>query len=108
MHFTAFHPDFKMNQLPPTPPKTLSGAREIARANGVLHAYTGNVVDEAGGSTYCQGCGQLVIGRDWYQLGTWKLDDDGTCLSCGTRCAGRFDGPPGTWGARRMPVRITE
>ena len=106
MHFTAFHPDFKMNQLPPTPPKTLSRAREIALANGVHHAYTGNVVDPSGGSTYCHGCGELVIGRDWYQLGTWKLDEQGCCLGCGTPCAGHFDGPPGTWGARRMPVRI--
>jgi len=106
MHFTAFHPDFKLKQLPPTPPRTLSRAREIALANGVRHAYTGNVVDPAGGSTYCHSCGELVIGRDWYRLGTWKLDDQGRCLSCGTQCAGRFDGPPGNWGARRMPVRI--
>jgi pyruvate formate lyase activating enzyme len=108
MHFTAFHPDFKMNDLPPTPPKTLSRSRAIARANGVRHVYTGNVVDPAGGSTYCHGCGELVIGRDWYRLSTWKLDDEGRCLKCGTQCPGRFDGPPGTWGARRMPVRIGE
>jgi pyruvate formate lyase activating enzyme len=106
MHFTAFHPDFKMNHLPPTSPKTLSRAREIARANGVRHAYTGNVVDPSGGSTYCHGCGEMVIGRDWYRLGTWKLDDEGRCLKCGIECAGRFDGPPGDWGAQRMPVRI--
>jgi len=106
MHFTAFHPDFKLTKPPPTPPKTLSRAREIARANGVHHAYTGNVVDVVGGSTYCQGCGQLLIARDWYQLGTWKLDHKGCCLACGTQCAGHFDGPPGTWGAKRMPVRI--
>jgi pyruvate formate lyase activating enzyme len=106
MHFTAFHPDFKMQDKPATPPASLTRAREIALENGVRHVYTGNVVDPAGGSTYCHGCGELVIGRDWYQLGSWKLDDGGRCQSCGTQCAGRFDGPPGDWGSRRMPVRI--
>lgn len=106
MHFTAFHPDFKVLDLEPTPPHTLRRAREIALANGVRHAYTGNVVDPDGGSTYCHGCGELVIGRDWYRLSTWRLDNQGRCLDCGTRVPGRFDGPPGTWGARRQPIRI--
>jgi pyruvate formate lyase activating enzyme len=106
MHFTAFHPDFKLGDKSPTPPRTLTAARKIAQANGVRHAYTGNVVDPAGGSTYCHQCGELLIGRDWYRLGEWNLDRDGRCLGCGTQCAGRFDGPPGTWGARRQPVRI--
>jgi pyruvate formate lyase activating enzyme len=106
MHFTAFHPDFKMNDLPSTPPETLSQARRIAIENGVRYAYTGNVVDPTGGSTSCHSCGQLLIERDWYRLGRWNLDDCGHCLHCGTKCAGRFDGPPGTWGPRRMPVRI--
>ena len=106
MHFTAFHPDFKMNDLPSTPPQTLSQARRIAIENGVRYAYTGNVVDPTGGSTSCHSCGQLLIERDWYRLGRWNLDDCGHCLHCGTKCAGRFDGPPGTWGPRRMPVRI--
>jgi len=106
MHFTAFHPDFKMNDIPPTPPASLSRARSIAVDNGVRYAYTGNVVDPAGGSTFCHSCGRLLIERDWYRLGRWNLDDCGCCLHCGTRCAGRFDGPPGTWGPRRMPVRI--
>jgi pyruvate formate lyase activating enzyme len=106
MHFTAFHPDFKMKDRPPTPPEALSRARRVALENGVRYAYTGNVVDPKGGSTYCHECGQLLIGRDWYQLTAWNLDDEGKCVGCGTQCAGRFDGPPGTWGARRMPVRI--
>ena len=108
MHFTAFHPDFKMKDRPPTPPEALSRARRVALENGVRYAYTGNVVDPKGGSTYCHECGQLLIGRDWYQLTAWNLDDGGKCLECGTQCAGRFDGPPGTWGARRLPVRIGE
>jgi pyruvate formate lyase activating enzyme len=108
MHFTAFHPDFKMNDLPPTPSATLSRARRIAVDNGMRYAYTGNVVDPAGGSTYCHQCDELLIERDWYRLGRWNLDDCGRCLHCGTTCAGRFDGPPGTWGPRRLPVRIAD
>jgi pyruvate formate lyase activating enzyme len=106
MHFTAFHPDWKMRDVPPTPPATLEMARRVARANGVRHAYTGNVHDAAGGSTYCHGCGALVIERDWYDIGAYNLTDQGDCRACGTRCAGVFDGPPGDWGRRRMPVRL--
>jgi len=108
MHFTAFHPDFKMGHVPPTPARTLSRARGIALENGVRYAYTGNVVDEAGGSTYCHRCGELLIGRDWYRQTAWNLKDDGCCRACGTRCAGRFDGPAGDWGPRRMPIRIAD
>jgi len=108
MHFTAFHPDFKMSDCAPTPPTALSRARRIAIANGVRHAYTGNVVDPTGGSTYCHGCGELLIGRDRYRLSTWNLDEIGRCLSCGEPCAGRFDGPAGDWGARRQPIRIAD
>jgi len=106
LHFTAFHPDFRMRDAPPTPPATLRRAREIARERGVQHVYTGNVHDEAGQSTYCSGCGRCVIGRDWYVLSEWHLSDEGRCRSCGTRCPGVFEGPPGTWGARRLPVRL--
>ncbi len=108
MHFTAFHPDYKMLDLPPTPPETLARARRIAVANGVRYAYTGNVHDAEGGSTYCHGCGARVIERDWYTLGEWRLTDDGRCADCGTPCAGRFAGRPGRWGARRMPVRLAD
>ena len=106
VHFTAFHPDWKMMDTPVTPPATLRRAREIARKNGVRYAYTGNVHDSRGGSTYCHGCGETLIGRDWYELSTWKLAADGRCANCGTRCAGVFDGPPGTWGRKRLPVRM--
>lgn len=106
LHFSAFHPDHKMRHLPRTPPETLTRARRIARAEGLRHVYTGNVHDSDGGSTYCAGCGTRVIERDWYDLGEWRLDQAGHCLACGTRLAGVFDGPPGTWGRRRAPVRI--
>jgi pyruvate formate lyase activating enzyme len=107
MHFTAFHPDWKMRDVPATPPQTLALARSIARRNGVHHAYTGNIHDAAGGSTYCSGCGALVIERDWYRIGSWGLTSDGKCQSCGTPCPGVFDGPPGDWGARRQPIRLS-
>jgi pyruvate formate lyase activating enzyme len=106
LHFTAFHPDYRLLDRPPTPPETLSRARRIALQNGLRYVYTGNVHDVEGQSTYCHGCGQRVIERDWYRLGEWRLTDDGRCLSCGTRVPGVFAGPPGTWGPRRLPVRL--
>ncbi|CAA9240409.1 MAG: COG1180: Radical SAM, Pyruvate-formate lyase-activating enzyme like [uncultured Acidimicrobiales bacterium] len=107
VHFTAFHPDFKMTDRPPTPPATLTRARRIARENGVRFAYTGNVHDADGSSTYCGGCGTVVVERDWYAIGEYRLTDDGHCRSCGTRLPGVFDGPVGGWGPRRIPVRLT-
>ncbi|MFQ5510840.1 MAG: AmmeMemoRadiSam system radical SAM enzyme [Candidatus Krumholzibacteriia bacterium] len=108
MHFTAFHPDWKMLDKPATSPATLARARRIARGNGVRYAYTGNVHDEDGGSTFCHACGERVIGRDWYRMTAWNLDDEGACGHCGERCAGVFDGPPGGWGSKRRPVRLGE
>jgi len=108
MHFTAFHPDWKMRDTPATPPDTLTRARRIALDAGVYYPYTGNVHDESGGSTYCTDCGDRLIGRDWYTLTKWTLTDDGRCQHCGTPCHGHIDGPPGTWGARRHPVRMAD
>ncbi len=106
MHFTAFHPDWKLLDAPPTPPATLTRARELALANGIRYAYTGNVHDSAGGSTWCHACGHLLIERDWYRIGAWGLDAGGCCTGCGTPCPGVFEAEHGTWGARRLPVRI--
>ena len=106
LHFTAYHPDYKLVDRPPTPPATLDRARAVALDAGVHHAYTGNVHSLSGGSTRCTGCGETVIARDWYELRGYRLDDAGHCLACGQRCVGVFDGPPGNWGARRMPVRL--
>jgi pyruvate formate lyase activating enzyme len=108
VHFTAFHPDYRMLDRPPTPPTTLTGARRIALANGLHYAYTGNVHDEAGESTYCHACGQTLIGRDWFALTAWNLTEDGCCSRCGTACAGLFDAAPGRWGPRRQPVRLED
>lgn len=106
MHFTAFHPDYRMRDVPPTPPQTLSRARQIAIQNGVRYAYTGNVYDESGGSTYCHVCGNRLIGRDWYRLTAWNLTAEGRCNECGALCPGRFEARPGRWGPRRQPVHL--
>ncbi|MEJ1296448.1 MAG: AmmeMemoRadiSam system radical SAM enzyme [Candidatus Sedimenticola sp. (ex Thyasira tokunagai)] len=106
MHFSAFHPDWKMLDTPSTPKSTLARARQIALNNGVHYAYTGNVHDPHGDSTWCHSCGKLLIERDWYQLGEWSLSADGRCRFCGTHCAGVFEEKPGDWGAKRLPVRM--
>jgi pyruvate formate lyase activating enzyme len=104
LHFSAFHPDFKMRDVPRTPPQTLRRARRIAIGHGLRHVYTGNVHDPEGQTTACPGCGAEVIVRDWYAIRRYALTDSGTCAACGTRVPGRFAGPAGTWGQRRAPV----
>ena len=106
MHFTAFHPDWKMMDKPPTPPATLTRARKIAIKNGVRHVYTGNVHDFEGQSTYCHGCGERLIGRDWYRLSEWSLTADGRCMSCLAPLPGVIEERPGAWGPRRQPVHL--
>ena len=109
LHFTAFHPDWKMRDKTSTPRMTLVRARKIAIKNGLRYVYTGNVHDYKGGSTWCQHCGDLLIGRDWYELSTWNIkveNHQGSCSNCGTSVAGVFDGSPGQWGARRLPIHI--
>lgn len=107
LHFTAFHPDWKMLDTPATPPATLTKARRIALGNGLRYVYTGNVHDRAGSSTYCHQCGAKLIERDWYVLGEWRLTAEGRCALCGAPCAGVFEARPGTWGSRRQPVRLS-
>jgi len=106
LHFTAFHPDFRMTDYPSTSPEDLNRAREIARANGLQFVYTGNIYDVDGGSTYCVRCGHRLIERDWYELGEYNLKDKNKCGQCGVVCPGRFDDRPGTWGSKRLPVQI--
>jgi pyruvate formate lyase activating enzyme len=107
-HFTAFHPDWKMMDKSHTPAATLTRARRIAVKNGVRYAYTGNVHDETGGSTYCHQCGEKLIGRDWYVITAWNLTADGCCSRCATPLAGVFEANAGAWGARRLPVRLKD
>jgi pyruvate formate lyase activating enzyme len=106
LHFTAFHPDWKMLDKPPTPSATLTRARAIALRNGLRYVYTGNVHDPEGSSTYCHGCHERVIERDWYELGEWKLGPDGACMNCGTKLPGVFAARAGTWGRKRVPIAL--
>ena len=109
MHFTAFHPDWKMRDHPHTPAATLSRARQIAINHGVRYAYTGNVHDPDGGSTCCHQCHNVLIERDWYVLGQWQVtasEGHGFCQACGASVAGVFEESAGAWGSRRVPVKI--
>ena len=106
LHFSAFHPDYKMTDIPHTPPATLTRAREIARAEGLEYVYTGNVHDRRGSSTWCPKCGELLIERDWYEIGAYALTSDGKCPKCAHEVPGRFQAFHGAWGRKRIPVRI--
>jgi len=105
LHFTAFHPDFRMRDIPATPSSTLIRAREQALKHGISHVYTGNVHDAKGQSTYCSSCGIVLIERDWYRLGAYRIKD-GACAECKHPVAGRFGDRPGSWGPKRLPVVI--
>ncbi len=105
-HFTAFHPDFKMLDKPPTPLTTLQKARAIALSKGLRYVYTGNVRNPDGSSTRCPQCQRVLVERDGYQVGTWNLRD-GHCRFCGGPIPGRFNDRPGTWDARRVLVRMS-
>lgn len=110
LHFTAFHPDWKMQDTPPTPSSTLTKARDIALKSGLHFVYTGNVHDQLGGSTYCANCSALLIERDWYNLGAWNLEKNGqatVCQSCKHPLPGVFDASPGRWGNHRQPLTLT-
>ncbi len=108
LHFSAFHPDYKMVDVPPTPMATLTRARQIALANGLHHVYTGNVHDIDGGSTYCPSCQKKLIERDWYAVLDYELTAQANCPQCGTHIAGCFGAELGhPFGRRRIPVRVT-
>ncbi|MDC0357230.1 AmmeMemoRadiSam system radical SAM enzyme [Oligoflexia bacterium] len=106
IHFSAFHPAYHVLDKPRTPASTLIAARKVALKNGLRFAYTGNVHNEDGESTYCYACGKRIIGRDWYVMSEYNLTDDGQCAFCEAQIAGCFSGPAGDWGAKRLPVHI--
>jgi len=106
LHFSAFHPDHLLRDRPPTPAATLRRARRIALANGVRHAYVGNVRDPEGETTFCHACAEPLIVRDGYAIEAWRLDASGRCPGCGSACAGVFEERPGDWGPRLLPVRM--
>jgi pyruvate formate lyase activating enzyme len=103
LHFSAFHPDYKMQDLPPTPVETLRRARAIAKRTGLRYVYTGNVHDREGDTTTCPSCNTAVIERDWYEILQSKLNK-GSCSSCGATIAGRFGDTVGSYGRKRMRV----
>ncbi len=105
LHFTAFHPDFRMTDRGRTPHETLLQAYEIAKSAGLHYVYVGNVHDVAHQSTYCHACGELLIERDWYVLGRYNLNRD-KCPKCDAAIPGVFEKQPGTWGAKRLPIVI--
>jgi len=105
LHFSAFHPDFKLTNLPATPPETLQRARRQAMQAGLRYVYTGNVHDPEGDTTLCPACRAPVIERDWYQLNAWRLGPGGAC-TCGNTIAGHFDARPGDFGRRRLPIQM--
>lgn len=104
LHFTAFHPDWKMKDRDKTPADSLFRARRIALKNGMHYVYTGNIMDDHGGSTWCPACDQRLIHRDWHQIRAHHISEQGQCLSCHHQLAGVFDGVPGNFGRRRIPV----
>jgi pyruvate formate lyase activating enzyme len=108
IHFSAFHPDWKMQNTSATPIDTLIRARKIAQDAGMHYVYTGNVHNEEGDSTWCHHCGNKLIGRDWYVITEWHLDEKGQCHHCGKALPGLFEARPGNWGARRLPVRLRD
>ncbi len=105
LHFSAYHPDFRFRSAQRTPQQTLTESRKRALDAGIRHVYTGNTHDPAGQSTYCSGCGEMLIGRDRYSLSKWRISE-GKCMGCSEKVAGVFDEQPGTWGRRRAPLRI--
>jgi len=108
LHFSAFHPDYKMGDIPPTPARALTRARDIAIQNGLRYVYTGNVHDTAGGTTHCTSCQAPLIVRDWYRIEDYRLTDDGHCPKCATKIAGHFEhfAPARQFGNRRQPIAI--
>jgi pyruvate formate lyase activating enzyme len=106
LHFTAFHPDFKMTDIVRTPASTLTRARKIAFDAGLHHVYTGNVHDTEGGTTYCAGCRAPLIVRDWHEILSYKLTPDGRCEKCATPLSGRFEPLRRTFGRRRIPLAV--
>jgi pyruvate formate lyase activating enzyme len=92
LHFTAFHPDFKMMDKPATPAATLKRARRIALSTGIKFCYVGNVYDDEGQSTYCPACGAVLIRRSWHDIVEYHLQDN-RC-TCGEEIPGKFTADP--------------
>jgi pyruvate formate lyase activating enzyme len=90
LHFTRFHPDYQLLNLPPTPVSTLERAREVAMARGIHYAFVGNVADHPGNHTYCPGCGKVVVRRNAFFVTEMNLKG-GQCKFCNRKIAGVWD-----------------
>jgi len=88
LHFTAFHPDFKLRDKPRTPPETLHQARRIAREVGLRYVYEGNIFSDAANTT-CPGCGNLLVKRSWHDVMQNRIRKS-ACPDCGFQI-------PGVW-----------
>ncbi|MFA7350886.1 MAG: AmmeMemoRadiSam system radical SAM enzyme [Methylotenera sp.] len=106
LHFSAFHPDYKMPDIPATPPATLTRARNIAIKQGLQYVYTGNVHNQEGDTTFCPNCHAPLIVRDWYQINQYRLTQDSSCPNCATHIAGCFATQAGSFGRKRVPITI--
>ncbi|OGS73272.1 MAG: AmmeMemoRadiSam system radical SAM enzyme [Gallionellales bacterium GWA2_60_142] len=106
LHFTAFHPDYKMTDIPATPAGKLTEARQIAHSAGLQHVYTGNVHDLSGGTTCCASCKQTLIVRDWHLIREYHLTENGECPHCGAKLAGHFGKFEKAFGRQRIPLRM--
>jgi pyruvate formate lyase activating enzyme len=104
LHFTAFHPDYKLTDIPETPPATLARARKIAIEAGLTYVYTGNVHDKAGDTTFCPSCGAALIVRDWYDINEYRLTADGHCPDCHAQIAGHYEAYTQAFGRQRIRV----
>ena len=107
VHFTAFHPDFRLMDRERTPPETLLAAYDIAIRAGLNYVYVGNIQAPPQQTTYCPSCRRPLIQREGYNLRLYALDGN-RCRHCGTTIPGHYDPAPGNWGSRRQPVRISQ
>ena len=107
VHFTAFHPDFRLNDRDRTPPETLLAAYAVAREQGLNYVYVGNIHSPKQQSTYCPRCCSMLIGRVGYEITAYTLRGN-QCRECGTVVPGHYDDAPGNWGSRRQGVRISQ
>lgn len=89
LHFSAFHPDYKLIDKPVTSLETLLRAYNIAKKAGLRYVYTGNVPDVKTSTTFCHACGKAIIGRKFYLISDYNLKD-GHCMYCGAKCSGIF------------------
>jgi pyruvate formate lyase activating enzyme len=106
LHFTAFHPDYKMTDIERTPAATLTRSRDIALKAGIRYVYTGNVHDRTGGTTFCPECAKPVVVRDWHDILSYGLSAEGRCSHCSAQIPGHFEAFDRQWGRRRVPIRV--